>query len=500
MTITGFMRAAIDVGVDRSPLFLTLPETFGEALLVSAKRYAKFLEKQFPNIGHRRMLEVVAKAAGFPHWHAFHTIASRLKDEYAPRPGRPRPLAPDSAFQPFVNSLPLLIQVPEDVRPSASEQRGLERFGYRLAGTLPAPEAVILNVIAKLQGADTWSDLCNRNPENSSEPLYQFVIGDGGGEFHLSSVCYELLEEWHELSLAEDNVPFTKDKQLTSEFLKRVLQKRPDFLDGLAAQATLEEDEGDIQKAGLLYERAIQRAEALIPAGFNGQISWDIHENRFYLDLLYNYMCWCARDGKLIKAIALARRQLRFNPRDSKGVRITLPALLAANRNHRSAAVALRRLNIDWPDGQESFVQSLCHLAAGNRQTGLEWFLRALFEFPILRFMLVNERLPDDWRDRRWHRGALPDFDMFWFHYDVVRENHPELEQLYRSILSDPTTKVAEEQADRIYQSNIRKYDGVGHPDDYVRQQQALLQLAADWAARFGERLAVRRDSAFGEN
>lgn len=67
-----------------------------------------------------------------------------------------------------------------------------------------------------------------------------------------------------------------------------------------------------------------------IPKGFRGRIEWSSVDNRFYHRLLYALMVEEARAHRFGRALALARKQLRLNPRDNLGIRGWIDTLEAA--------------------------------------------------------------------------------------------------------------------------------------------------------------------------
>lgn len=451
-----FMAAARSVGVnDQTPLYLVHPHRLGDALLTAAKRHARFLETASPSLGHRKMLEVVAKAAGFPDWHSFHTLTTRMIQEYEPPMRGSVPKAPLSLFEAVVPSLPLLIQVREDCAPSQQELHGMKALGKRLAEVMGEPAPKVLDILARLQGADSMAQLCNRNPEDSSHPLYTFALDFDQGIFRWSPACANLVEKMDELWPSYEKRSKTEQHQARS-FITAVVAKRPDFLEGLLALATIEELDGHPKKAGPLFEQAIKQADSLILSGFKGQIVWMRMENRFYLRLLYNHMRWHMRYGQLAKAINLARRQLKLNPDDNLGVRLDLPVLLTANKQYDSAKAPLRRLQRTTApnDGDSLLVQSQCHIAAGRVGQGQALFLRALFALPALRPGILELRIPDMY-DKRWHRGIIPDLTTLWGRYETIHSTHPGIETIFNRILQDKTVIEMESIVANCFQTTV---------------------------------------------
>lgn len=456
MNSTEFMAAAQRVGVGShlSATFLIAPDHLGKRLLDAAKRLARFLKDSAPDLGHRKRLEAVAQGAGFPNWHAFQTLCQHFVEHYAPPDRGSRRRAAADVFEPFIPALPLLIAIGADNSPDADQIAGVEALGRRLAVALGQPLPVILDSLAKLYNADTWSLLCKRRPEDSAAPLYVFTAVDGGGEFQWSPACAALVEELDALWQGYDDLPKAAQTK-ARRYVETITKKRPDFLEGSLAFASIMALDGEPAKTGPILAEAIQRANQLIPTQFKGEISWYYLNNRFYHRLLFAHMRWCAEFGSMELAIELAQRQLRLNKDDNLGVRISLPALLAANGEYAKAKVALERISKpdDAQDGHILLVRSLCLLVAGDTEEGKALFLRALFAFPALRPLILERSLPDiRSRDRKWHRGCIPDVEMLWFDYCNVCEGNPaKTEEVFVRLLQQPAVLTAEKELEALF-------------------------------------------------
>lgn len=458
MTFTQFefMTAAQAVGVETA-LFKVCPDVMADMLLAAAKRHARFLEEAFPPVGHRKMLESVAKAAGFPHWHAFQSKLDAVATEFTAPVQGSRKTAPLELFKPFVPALPLLIQVGDDLAPTTGELAGLMTLRTKLAqelGDLPK----IATALAKLNGADTWDALVTRRPENSTVPLYQFQVDafDGSGRFKWSLACTQLVEELDALfQRYEERTKSARAK--ARRHVSALLKKRPDFLEGWLAHATMTELEGEDLAAGPLYEEGVKRARGLIPKGFKCQILWAETDNRPYHRLLCNQMRWQVRHGNLAAAIKLARLQLRQNPYDNLGIRIDLPLFLALADDRIAAIKAMGKLQQkdQYADSHILLVLALCSILLGDIKGSQVFFLRALFEFPALRPLLVRMQLPD-LRDDQWVHGHIPDLESLWFHVEAVRlwRKDVEFEPMWLAILKKPEVICAERAVHGIYQDD----------------------------------------------
>lgn len=488
--IMDFMRAASAVGVGGAATFAVAPDVMAERLLDAAKRHARFLEDQFPSIGHRKMLEHVAKAAGFSNWHALQTLTTNILELYGPPPHGSSPSAPGALFEPFVPALPLLIQVAPDLSPNPKQMEGIESLVQRLSDSLGSALA-IKNVIAKLNSSDTWDLLLERKPENSTKPLYIFCTVGDRGIFDWTPACAYLVERMDALWQRYSDRP-ASEKKRARKHIESIVAKRPDFLEGWVALASIEELDGHDEIVGAIYEKAIQRADALIPAEFKGTLSWLDMDNRFYHRLLYGHMRWNMRHAKFAKAVKLARRQLKLNPEDNLGVRIDLPLLLAVEGKTSSAADAMRRLtNRDASlDGHILLILSLCHLLSGDTTKGQALFLNALFDLPALRPLMQEQRIPDmhdkSWR---WHRGVIPDMETLWFHFEIVNIWRPDacVETMFAKILQHPEVKKAE-----LLSASIFAQTRASRPESNTTRltmsawKQQAQELSLDLADRLG--------------
>ena len=488
--VMDFMSAAHAVGVGDPATFAVAPDVMAKRLLDAAKRHARFLEDHFSSVGHREMLEHVAKSAGFSNWHAFQTLTTDILERYTPGQYGVRPTEPGSLFEPFVPALPLLIRVAPDLSPNSEQLAGMQSITQRLSDSLGSALAV-KNVLAKLNGSDTWALLLARKPENSTKPLYEFCFDGDHGVFWWTPACAALVEQMDRLWQRYSDRP-SSEKKRARRYIENIVAKRPDFLEGWLALATIEELDGRDEIVGSIYEAAIQKADALIPSEFKGTVSWLDIENRFFHRLLYGYMRWNIRHAQFVTATKLARRQLKLNPEDNLGVRIDLPLLFAVVGKTSSSIAAMRKLTRPDAilDGHVLLIMSLCHLLNGDTQKGQRLFLNALFELPALRPLLSEQRIPDmhdaDWR---WHRGVIPDFDTLWFHFETAIIWRPDalVEPMLTRILRHPEVEKAELQSASLFDRTKTARKDENTPrltmGTWKKQNQ---DLALDLVGRFG--------------
>lgn len=103
--------------------------------------------------------------------------------------------------------------------------------------------------------------------------------------------------------------------------LDGILKKEPFFLDAYAhaGGALLEIDE--IAEAYEYYERGIDKALALIPRTFKGDISWYDLDNRPFLRLYHGYILSLMHQKKYDEAARHMEKQLKWNHNDNMGIR-----------------------------------------------------------------------------------------------------------------------------------------------------------------------------------
>jgi tetratricopeptide (TPR) repeat protein len=90
-------------------------------------------------------------------------------------------------------------------------------------------------------------------------------------------------------------------------------------------------------EAADVYERAFRRAQAHIPRGYTGQITWGEVDNRSFLRLAHGTLLGLMhrRDGKA--AMALAQQMLAWCPMDNIGVQFLLGDIALLQGDHHAA-------------------------------------------------------------------------------------------------------------------------------------------------------------------
>lgn len=461
------------------------PDHFAKTLMSAAKRYARFLKDSGLVKNHNEALETVAKAAGFAHWHAFHSVTQGLFDAFNPEVHWPRPTGGREPIKRLIPAFVFMVQASPDCAPSTNEQAGLSKAAAQLARACSSPIEPILDMIGRMNGADTWDKLLARRPEQATGPLYGFHVDeDGNGSFAISSACSALIDQQDDLFQGFHSRPPSQQREFEDQ-LARVLDTRPDFLEGLLAKAEVLRYKPELSRQqGKVYTEAIKRANDLIPAGFKGEVSWyDLH-NRFYHRLLYGAMVWHSHEGHTAKAIALARRQLRMNKSDNLGVRLWLPVLLVADGQTAAADKARLKLTLDddYTDAGIELVSAICHFANGRHQQAAEALYLSVFLYPPMRHVISVDwkALGESVNDMQSSRAVSPDAETLVHQYVSAAMQLDDLEQTFDRWLARPAVAIAEETLAREFHSNWGEQRGtLDRWDTEVKKQAALLSKAA---------------------
>jgi hypothetical protein len=445
-------------------LWTVAPETLGKLVLDCAKRYAGELKQSVGGMSHSKALEAVANSCQFPNWHALQKVAAQLASDFDPELHWPRPEGGEERVVALQGTFAMLAFARNECPPEQAQQRGMEMFAERLSRAAGIDLARARDVVARVNQAPDWLTLVSRSPTDSPKPLYSFVVRGHDksqqGVFEWSDACSKLVEIQDQLF--QDYRHRNREQQRNCERqIVDTLVRRPDFLEGLLARATILNfgEYDDRRRAGAVYKEGIEKAESLMPVEFDGEVSWHQVENRFYHRLLYGYMEWNCYFGSLQRALQLARRQLRRNPSDNLGIRFWLPMLLCANRQYVTAAKAVAKIeNTDYIDGQTSLVQSVCHLLNGQHAEALRAFLRGLFAWPELRFVIEAD--PDSFGNSEFTRTVIPDTESVWNQYANVCARIPYMEVWFSSVLNVREVGLAEESLANLFKKHWRQPDG----------------------------------------
>lgn len=238
-------NAAHSAGCTDYFLWEIYPDHFAKPLMVAVKRYARFLKDSGLAKSQSEALETVARAAGFAHWHAFHTVVQGLsegvnaEDAEVHHPSHPRSEGGGrKSFKALIRAFVFMVQASPDCPPSPEEQAGLSKAAAQIAQACGSPIEPVQDMIGRMNGSDTWAKLLARRPEQATGPLYGFHVDDfhGSGEFVFSSACYGLIQQQDVLFQGFHRRPPSQQREFEAQ-LDRVLGARPDFLEGLLAKA-----------------------------------------------------------------------------------------------------------------------------------------------------------------------------------------------------------------------------------------------------------------------
>lgn len=441
------------------------PDHFASLLMSAAKRYARFLKDVGLVKSHNAALETVAKAAGFPHWHAFHSVVQGLFDAFNPEVHWPRPKGGREPIKTLIPSFVFMVQASPDCSPTPQEQMGLTRAAAQLARVCGSSLDELLDMIGKMNGADTWDKLLNRRPEESKGPLYGFHVNeDGSGRFVVSSACSALIDQQDDLFEEFHSRPESQQREFETH-LARVLDERPDFLEGLLAKAEVLRFKPALRRQqGKIYTEALKRANALLPVGFKGEISWYDLSNRFYHRLLYGAMVWHSHESHTAKAVALARRQLRLNKSDNCGVRMWLPVLLIADGQPAAADKARKKMTLGdgYTDAGVELVNAICHFANARFQQAAESLYLSVFMYPPMRHVISYDwdSLNGALNDGESTRTISLDAETMVEQYMSAAMQIVELELSFGRWLSRPEVTIAEAALARVFHANWRQPSG----------------------------------------
>lgn len=457
--------AASAVGCTDYFSWAIFPSRFAKKLMASAKRYARFLKNSGLVKNHNQALETVAKAAGLAHWHAFQTVTQGLIDASQPDGHSPTSTASLETINKLIPAFVFLVKTQPECALCEHEQAGLRKAAAQLARACDRPIDPILDMIARMNGADTWDKLLARRPEQATEPLYEFNIDENGdGCFAISRACFELNEQQDELLYEFHSRPLSEQREI-EEQLDHVLDAQPDFLEGLLAKAQLLHYRPEFRRQeGKILKSAINKAEELLPKRFKGLISWHDLPNRFYHRLLYSAMVWHSHEGHTAKALTLARRQLRLNKRDNLGVRMWLPVLLIADGQEGAADKACKKMTLDHVNRHAGFqlINAICHFANGRYQQSAEALYLSIFMYPPMKQVLSLDRaaIVGALNDPQARRIVSPDAETLTEQYVTASMQVVGLGRSFDQWLVHPAVAQAESDLASEFQANYRQPNG----------------------------------------
>lgn len=393
-----FANSCMEADVSGFAFARSLP-VFAERVIEKAKHQAKLVSRATGR-AHRTSLEDMARAVGFPDWHAMQTAAKRLSD----RDATPTSKAVDNkALDPFAATVPLLINLYGGA-PEPGQRKALERLATSIAKAFGIGVQQALDAIALTHQAGNWRLLLGRKAEDSGEPMYTFrVLDEGEGEFDSSRACHKLRQECFSL-IERFPEKSPRDRDAVWARLEQIDALRPDFC-AVEFMVYLTHPNG--QELEPRVRQAITRFEAMIPQGIR-RISWMCMGSRPYLLLLFWLMESEAKKGKVRRAIALARKQLRLNPNDNTGARFYLPAYLYAVGDVKGGDRHSAWHRDEYKsNGRKLLVRGLGHVVAGRNAAAVRELLEAVFNAPMIAAIMRRETL-DLYGDAPAHsRGTI---------------------------------------------------------------------------------------------
>lgn len=404
------------------------------------KMTAKLLAKA-SGLSHSRALEAVAHALRFASWHHLSKHLSKASQFTEDQP------LPEGWLDALSAAAVLTVEAEDDVALPTSVLDAFESFGLTLSMLTDVPaDRVLDGVSAALCGSRTWSEVRQRSPLKTSEPLYHFYAPEGsdaqtlGGRFGRSPACRQLDERLDECWDGFDG--FTKaQKRQARRWVEATLKAQPGFLDGGLALAWMQRDAKE-PEALSTAAHYVRMAEEFIPKGFKGRILWGHLENRMFHRLLWLHMSLNHEHGHVAAATKTARRLLRLNPNDNLGVRYLLPLLLLQQGDSAGAKRSLKAVAAE-SSRDPAVLRAFVHFAQGEVEAFRAQLARALFTLPILRVFFLNnpKALPagDD-----GYRCVQPDMATFsefaWPAYMTV----PGLREACLAFLADSEVRQCE--------------------------------------------------------
>ena len=461
-----------------SYIFRHEPAQQATRLEARIKLAAKLLTR-VTELQQTKALEAVSQAVRFQNWHQLSAHLARAE-------ANKQVQLPEAWFDGLCGALLLMVVPQDDVAMPEVQLEAFERFGQALTMLTDAPfQHVLDGVCAGMCAGKTWSDVLGRSPLKATQPLYRFVLPDaemdseeGGGYFDDSPACQALTEALDEIWQGYDDFP-KPQKRKARAWAEDVLASQPGFLEGGLSLAWMQQEAGQAE-ASSTANRFIRQAEALIPAGYKGTITWSHIGNRFYHRLLWLRLKLHHEGGDLPSAAKVARKQLKLNPGDNLGVRYVLPLLLLEQGDYVAARrAAVKHLEGEW-EHTAAAIKAFSDFALDNHVMFRRNLAAALISLPWLRQFLLNQSKPlPDGDDGS--RGMLPDLELFsefaWPAYVAV----PGLRKACSDFLAEPLVLRAEAELRQYWHGFWRK--GAEAKDAL----QGWRELAESWIGRLEE-------------
>lgn len=441
------------------------PQWWCSELEERLKFSAKLLNR-LSGVGHSASLEAVAKSIRFESW---HMVSNHLKKGKEHQPFN----VPDTWLDQLNHAYFLLVNSPVDIKISDEFFEDHYDFAGLLASHTGLSDKPLLdNVSASLCGAKTWAELLSRDPLKTVSPLFGFTTEyDEGGEFRVSEACQQLIEQLDDLYPD----PYTQlDTQETKSnryaWSTKVLADQPTFYPAMLDVSQYLFDYGDFDASNSTITKAIESAEALIPAGFKRKIPWYSLNNRFYHRMLWLQMESRHAIKDFRRALVSARKQLRLNPNDNLGVRYVIPLLLLQDGQYEKA-IKFADTKLADEGALSSLILAFCCFAYGERAGFVSYLIRTLIHEPEFKRVLLNDDkvlLPGDDGSRGLSSDLESYHNFIWFAYNSV----PKLRNAAASICKSEHYIRAERELFNYWKGFWRRGDdGVGDLDGWYKLQ-----------------------------
>jgi tetratricopeptide (TPR) repeat protein len=430
-------------------------------------QFATKLLGRTAEIPRTRALESISQAFNFQSWHEFHSYLG---------------LSESAASDDWANRLgwAWLVLEPTDNDEKLSLQRiaAAAEFAKRLSALTGVEHAKLQNhVCAALHSARSWKEVLDKHPLDTLEPLYVFEADASDkplrGSFQWSKACGQLVEELDSQWQGYDKKIKPKQKE-ARQWVESALSRQPGFLEGGLALAQIQYSAEEYSDAIQTCEAVIAQADALMPKGFKGQISWYETNNRFYHRLLYLGMKLNHGFRDYAQALRLARKQLRLNPSDNLVLRHLVPLLLLRMEDYPRAHRACSQFK-KTAEHDEALICAFCNFAVGDMAGFKSSLARSLLTLPLLRrFLLDTDTLPPG---EKGTRGVVPDLEAISVFGWPAYEGVPGLRAACVEFLTRPVVLKTEEEL-CIYWNKFWKRDGTAEGSH--EKWRALMEAGVD--------------------
>lgn len=257
---------------------------------------------------------------------------------------------------------------------------------------------------------------------------------------------------------------------------KRMLKSHPDCLE-LSQFLSNRYFEAELfDEALAVREAAFAKAMALIPEGFEGEISYGELDNRPFLRLAHGRVLDLSRADRNDEALKLARWVLARCPDDNLGLRMLIPDLQFAMGQFTDAAKVYLEQEKDGMFPEHSYQLGLLRFNEGNFVSAVTHLRRGIFLNVYIAEILTGRVLAFDhccwtgsnahqveWAEyymessgRHWSPAAVKFLDWVFNTAPVLRERAEQM-AFYEALL---LTRVGDERT-AIINSRIGAFEGI---------------------------------------